>query len=297
MAERAANTNAERLDDFRQGRFLLNQDQNLQALRGRQQTADQTSRRSEVRNTQPRSNMLASRTPQSFVRQPNASKQESPGQLRRGDIVRHAGTEQEFNDFSGSENAPTLNQYGFNRELDRKQKLEEARNQSNQQAMPDPGDEKRQQLAQNLKEARNAMKNAAHAASPKGALQLMRNVHLLADMPYVAAFGAALLKDLLDFGFIGSLPLIGTVLTICASIFIFMMLLLSGSSGARSKTKGMLKKMLTLGGGTIVETFFGINFLPVEVLTVALIYYFELSGRMQQEINLTENDEDENEDA
>jgi hypothetical protein len=99
-------------------------------------------------------------------------------------------------------------------------------------------------------------------------------------MPYIIALIAALLKDALDLAFIGSLPGIGTVITICCSILIFFMMLLSGSGQRRKMARGMIKKGLLLLGGTIVEMIgFGINFFPIETFTVALVYLMELSER------------------
>ncbi len=86
---------------------------------------------------------------------------------------------------------------------------------------------------------------------------------------YAPMLMAALFKDLSDLAFIGSLPGIGTVVTFCASILIFFLALLRGSFRGRMK----YKKGMVLIVGTAVEAFgFGINFLPMETLTVLAMY-------------------------
>lgn len=142
---------------------------------------------------------------------------------------------------------------------------------------------------QNLQSARqnnpgadmaDTAKTLAEASTPAGAFSLWSQVSIFEDIPYVIAFGAAILKDALDLAFIGSLPGIGTVITICASILIFFMMLLSGAGQKKKMAKGMIKKGLTLIGGTIAEMIgFGLNFFPIETATVLLVYLMELADR------------------
>lgn len=90
----------------------------------------------------------------------------------------------------------------------------------------------------------------------------------------IIALMMAILKDLLDFAGIGSLPAIGYVVTICVSSVIGIMVFIAGSGNKkRNKAKSLIKKLVTLGGGTIVESLlFGLNFLPIETLTVIVLY-------------------------
>lgn len=142
---------------------------------------------------------------------------------------------------------------------------------------------------QNLQSARHnnpgadladTAKTLASAATPAGYFALLSQVSIFNDMPYIIAFGAAILKDALDLAFIGSLPGIGTVLTICASILIFFMMLLSGSGKKKKMAQGMIKKGLALLGGTIFEMIgFGLNFFPMQTATVLLVYLMELADR------------------
>lgn len=93
-------------------------------------------------------------------------------------------------------------------------------------------------------------------------------------MAMLIALMAAILKDLLDYVGIGSLPAIGYVVTICVSFVIGIMIFIAGSGNKkRNRAKSLIKKLVTLGGGTIVESLlFGLNFLPIETLTVIVLY-------------------------
>lgn len=120
---------------------------------------------------------------------------------------------------------------------------------------------------------------AKNVSNPFSGLSLLKQIDMFNDMPYFSALGAALIKDISDFIGIGSLPGIGTVITICCSIFIGMMMFLGGAGEKRKIAKGWIKKFLTLVGGTIVEILPGIDFLPVETMTAGLVYIWVLSDR------------------
>ena len=93
--------------------------------------------------------------------------------------------------------------------------------------------------------------------------------HFVSLFSYAPALLVAFLKDMLDLAFITSLPFIGTFITFCFSLLIFFLLLLNGSG----KQYSLTKKGIILMGGTIVEgIFFGLNFLPIETMTVFAIY-------------------------
>ncbi|MFZ1719944.1 MAG: hypothetical protein WAU28_01160 [Candidatus Moraniibacteriota bacterium] len=97
----------------------------------------------------------------------------------------------------------------------------------------------------------------------------VKPVGLLSYAPMLMAAG---FKDLLDLTGIGSLPGIGTVVTICASILIFFLALLRGSFRGRMK----YRKGIMLLVGTLVEAIgFGLNFLPIETLTVLAMYMID----------------------
>lgn len=130
--------------------------------------------------------------------------------------------------------------------------------------------------------------DVARALSPLGATSLIKQIDYFHDIPFFAAFGAAILKDFLDFIGIGSLPAIGTVVTVCASLFIGAMLLLVGSGGRRRRAvaKRWMRKFGVLGAGTLGEMFLGLNFLPIETLTVLVIYIMSLKDRMRSDNSL-----------
>ena len=135
------------------------------------------------------------------------------------------------------------------------------------------------------KQMADTAKTMAKAATPMGAMSLVKQVDLAKDLAYIPAFFAAVLKDLLDPIGIGSLPAIGTVVTICISIFIGFMMLLAGAHGKGKFVKGMMKRFLVLVGGTGTEMLFGINIVPIETFTVVIIYIMVLAERKQESGN------------
>lgn len=154
--------------------------------------------------------------------------------------------------------------------------------------------------------AKELAKDAAKLATPMGAFSLLKQIDFLGDIPYAAALGAAILKDLLDLVFIGSLPGIGTVITICCSIFITMMFFLAGVNDntakkarrlAKSKTfQKTVIRMLAVITGTIIEFVPGIDFFPVESAIVAIVYTWTLMDRkknQQTDMQAMDNDGDE----
>lgn len=107
--------------------------------------------------------------------------------------------------------------------------------------------------------------------------------------PSLFLYGAvaliALFKDLLDLIAIGSIPFIGTLVTLCFSSLIFMLLLLfdrSGGRGNRQMAQGVVMMFATLVEGLG----FGLNFLPIETLTVGILYV--ISYRAWQKVEKTE---------
>ena len=120
-------------------------------------------------------------------------------------------------------------------------------------------------------------KNLSKMATPAGAFSALKQVNLLKDMPFVCAFGFAILKDILDLVFAPTI-ILSMVFSILCSIFIFMMLLLAGSSGKRKAASGFMKGGILIGGG-IADSIPGVDFFPVETITVGIIYFMTLSER------------------
>jgi len=125
----------------------------------------------------------------------------------------------------------------------------------------------------NMKEKLDEAKKIAELATPMGAVSLLGQINILSDMPYIAAIGAAILKDLLDF-------VAGPILfSILCSIFIFMMMVLVGSTGKKKGANKFIKKVLLLIGGGVADSIPGIDFFPIETATVAAIYFLTLVER------------------
>jgi len=125
-------------------------------------------------------------------------------------------------------------------------------------------------------------KNLAKSITPWGALALMTQISI-GDWMYFLALLAAVFKDILDLiEFAGITYIIIIVVTICISIFIGMMMFLgSFSNGQGHRQQRIISSWLTLLSGTTVEMLFGINILPIETMTVLIIWGFVLSARKQ----------------
>jgi hypothetical protein len=104
--------------------------------------------------------------------------------------------------------------------------------------------------------------------------QVRRNKATL--FSYAAPLAVALQKDLLDFAMIGSLPGIGSIITLCFSLLIFLLIHFSRSESRLMGSRFILRAGLTMIFGSIVEGFaFGLNFLPIETMVVFLIYIMD----------------------
>jgi len=154
-----------------------------------------------------------------------------------------------------------------------------------------PNDEKLAQAEEQNRKmiSPSQMKNAqdlAKNASVSGAISLLKQFQIT-DIFFVFPLMLAMIKDVLDLFLIGSIPAIGTALSICASIagglFIYILGAGEASKKARGFFSGAMKRYLTLIGGTIIEFVFGVNFLPVETATMIIIYLMLLSERKQNE--------------
>lgn len=108
-------------------------------------------------------------------------------------------------------------------------------------------------------------------------------------MLYLGLGCIALLKDLLDLVGLGSLPGIGTIVTICFSFFIWMLMTLFDRSGGKSNKK--MARGQVLVGFSLVEAFgFGLNFLPIETLTVVALYIMAQRAAKKEEKRLREEE-------
>lgn len=96
---------------------------------------------------------------------------------------------------------------------------------------------------------------------------------------YTFLFILALLKDLLDLAGVGSLPGIGTVVTLCFTFLIWTLLTVFDRSGGKQNIK-MTRGLILVAVGLVEGIGFGLNFLPIQTLTIVALY--QLARRAQR---------------
>jgi len=95
---------------------------------------------------------------------------------------------------------------------------------------------------------------------------------------YSPLFMLAGLKDALDLVLVGSLPVIGTIVTLCFAVAMFFVLMFSKTNRQLSDNRLLLRLGLVLLLGSMAEGFiFGINFLPMESITVLVMFLMDKS--------------------
>lgn len=105
-----------------------------------------------------------------------------------------------------------------------------------------------------------------------------KSEHPVLLLSYAAPLIIAGFKDLLDLVLVGSLPGVGTVLTFCLYMLIFLLLIMSKHVTARSKPVFLAQAGMTLFFGTAVEGFMvGLNFLPIGLGLIFGMYIRELN--------------------
>jgi hypothetical protein len=143
----------------------------------------------------------------------------------------------------------------------------------------------------NLANARRRAVSVAKGAvakvkSAKNIFSALKQADFSKDWPYVLAFFAGAGKDIIDGPGIGSLPGVGTVITMCVSIFIFFMTLYAALSEKGGIGKKIWKRFMVLLLGTISEMIlFGWNFIPAESGSAVIIYImalFEKAGGAEE---------------
>ncbi|MFA7319281.1 MAG: hypothetical protein WC022_01655 [Parcubacteria group bacterium] len=123
------------------------------------------------------------------------------------------------------------------------------------------------------------LKGLAKSATPWGMFSVMRQGNIFKDWPYALALIAAILKDIFDLMEVTGIGYaLVIVFTFLCSIFIAMMMLLGGGSSTRHQQK-IIRSWLILLSGTTMELIFGIDLLPIETLTVLIIYFLLLVDR------------------
>jgi hypothetical protein len=113
---------------------------------------------------------------------------------------------------------------------------------------------------------------------------LLKQIDFLNDLPFFAAIGAAILKDVLDAFLTAYLPPLDFIAAIFASSFIGMMMFLSGAGEKRKMAQNAIKKIFTLLAGTTLEMIPLLDALPFETITILFIYGWTLFDRKNAEI-------------
>ncbi len=192
----------------------------------------------------------------------------------------------------------------MSQEQEYKRNLDQAREKDHDNGGENKGENKKEEKNKNKpakKSSRKKLLNNLKKASDI-AMAMIFSIEIR-DIFFMLAIFMAALKDISDIPEIGSLPGVGTVLTIMASITIAVGMLVSGNyrSGKKNKSnvKRAIKKWGILGGGTMMEMLFGINFLPVETLTALITFGMMLIERaeLKKEENNNEDEDESNEDT
>lgn len=133
-------------------------------------------------------------------------------------------------------------------------------------------------------QSRSPRTNTQKIQDTFNAVSLMKYFDPFMDWFYGIALCLAIFKDISDFVGLGSLPVIGTLITFAVSFTIGLIMFLTGSGGKRGNAKRIVKSLAkrygTLVAGTGVEMFFGLNFFPIETAMVAVVFYLTLQERM-----------------
>ncbi|MFH0969373.1 MAG: hypothetical protein V1804_02600 [Patescibacteria group bacterium] len=136
-------------------------------------------------------------------------------------------------------------------------------------------------------------KTLAKSVTPWGVFSLLSHINPLIDWIYAFAIFFAILKDILDFAGIGSLPVIGTVITFCVSITIgFAILLANTLEKDRTIFQKTIIRYAIIIVGTLAELLFGLNFVPWETAVALAVYAFALAARKNRETVGNESNEE-----
>lgn len=92
---------------------------------------------------------------------------------------------------------------------------------------------------------------------------------------YAPVFVLAGFKDSIDLVFLGSLPGPGTVITLCINILIFLLLMNIKGNKQLMDSKWLIRRGLILLGMTLAEFLPFLNFFPLELTTIFVIYMMD----------------------
>ncbi len=147
--------------------------------------------------------------------------------------------------------------------------------------------------AANLNTARKgSLKNSAKKAKKAvvdtiNVFALLKYIDPFIDWLFGIAIILAILKDLLDIvntaliaaGGIGEMLII--LFTFFISVFIFLVMVITGSVGKVKMTRGAVKKILLVLGTALVEAIPAIDLLPMETILVFVVIWMTLKNRKE----------------
>jgi hypothetical protein len=155
-------------------------------------------------------------------------------------------------------------------------------------------------IISNLRQIRSAYHNARQTKEQITAsfklISLGKYMDPFMDWMYGIALTLAILKDISDFVGLGSLPVIGTLITFSVSFIIGMIMFLTGSGMKKRFVKALLKRYGALIIGSLLEMLFGLNFFPIETCMIIIVFYLTLRERMlaDMEERIAENEKERN---
>jgi len=132
---------------------------------------------------------------------------------------------------------------------------------------------------------KGAMMGGATGGAIMVAYSFLKEVNWMIDWMIGVPLLLAILKDVVDWMGLAILPGINDLIVWCISILTTLVMIFLGASGARTKVKvanSLVKKAITIIGGTICEELPGIDFLPIMTLTVLVAYILVLLDRKQE---------------
>jgi len=136
----------------------------------------------------------------------------------------------------------------------------------------------------NTNQSRSSRTNTQKIQDTFATVSLMKYFDPFMDWLFGIALCFALFKDISDFVGLGSLPVIGTMITGGVSVIIAGIMFLTGSTGkvanAKRIAESLAKRYGAWAAGTAVEMFFGLNFFPIETAMVVVVFYLTLRERM-----------------
>lgn len=121
-------------------------------------------------------------------------------------------------------------------------------------------------IRQGMRQGRRALGKAAKQTKFTGEKPSM--------ILYLGISMIALFKDLLDLVGVGSLPAIGTVITVCLTFLIWILFLVFDKSGGGKKAnRAIVRGLILIFVGLVEGLFFGLNLLPIETATIVVLYF------------------------